>query len=336
MPHGSASPLLTKQFRYVAAALLSTVLLCIGSATAWADESIVIDFVRHAQSVDNAAGVIDTAVPGTQLTQLGQQQAQAVANVLAPKGPYAGIFASQLIRTQQTAAPLAYLLGMNVQVSRGLNEINAGVFNGLPEFSLPGLLYLLGPVAWVLGLPFVPMLAPGSTDPNGLVFDKRFTNALQTMYANDLPNQASRFNDMLQTMYDNALTNPIRTADGKITEVAFSSEFVIEVGTLMNVKNPDPLLMLTDPLPNTGIVVIQGNPHDGWTLISWNGKSLGPSRAGARTSRQAADLCLLLNVPTENGPCAAQPPLTANAPQVGTATQNPVGDRLPAAFPPRR
>ena len=42
-----------------------------------------------------------------------------------------------------------------------------------------------------------------------------------------------------------------------VTDVAFSSEFAIEVGTLMNVNNPDPLLMLTHPLPNTGRVVLK-------------------------------------------------------------------------------
>lgn len=282
--------------------LLSTVLLCTGSPTAWAEESIVIDFVRHGQSVANAEGLIDTAVPGTGLTQLGQEQARAIANVLAPQGPFAGIFASQLIRTQETAAPLAHLLGVNVPVLPGLNEINAGAFNGLPEFSLQGLLYLIAPVAWVLGLRFVPMLAPGSTDVNGVVFNKRFTDALQTMYSN-------------------ALTHPVRAADGKITDVAFSSELVIEVGTLMNVKNPDPLLMLIDPLPNTGIIEIEGNPQDGWTLVSWNGKPVAPGRAGARSSPETTGLCLLLNLPTENGPCAAKPPLTASAPSLLSPTR---------------
>lgn len=82
-------------------------------------QSIVIDFVRHGQTPGNAAMLIDTAVPGPGLTALGQQQAQAIANALAAKGPYAGIFDSQLIRTQQTAAPLANLLGMAPQVLPG-------------------------------------------------------------------------------------------------------------------------------------------------------------------------------------------------------------------------
>ena len=304
--------------------LISAVLLCNGSATASADESIVIDMVRHGESVANAAGLIDTAVPGAALTALGQQQAQTVANVLASKAPVAAIFASQLIRTQQTAAPLAGALGMNVQVLSGLNEIDAGAFNGMPQVSLAGLAYLLGPIAWMLGLRIVPMLAPGSSDPNGFEFGKRFDGALQTMYGNTAAN-VTRFNDALATMYGYALSNPlsnplpnpvanpVRAADGRITEVAFSSEFDIGVGTMMSVKNPDPLLLLFDPLPNTGIVVIEGNPHDGWTLVSWNGKPVRPGWAGSRTGRDSKGLCLMLDAPTGNGVCAAKSPAAASA-----------------------
>lgn len=221
-------------------------------------QSIVIDFVRHGQTPGNAAMLIDTAVPGPGLTALGQQQAQAIANALAAKGPYAGIFDSQLIRTQQTAAPLANLLGMAPQVLPGLNEIHAGIFEDLPQISPAGLLYLVGPIAWTLGFPIVPMLAPGSTDVNGIVFNRAFTGAVQTIY-------------------DASLANPVVAADGNITSVAYSSAFTIGVGTMMNVDNPHPLLLLTHPVPNTGAVVVQGNPEGGWTLVSWDGIPVGPA-----------------------------------------------------------
>jgi hypothetical protein len=227
-------------------------------STGGTEKPIVIDFVRHGQSVDNATNVIDTAVPGTGLTQLGQQQANTIAKVLAPQGPFAGIYTSQLLRTQQTATPLAGMLGMNTQELPALNEIYAGAFNGWPDVSVGGLLYLVAPVAWTLGFPIVPVLAPGALHINGVVFDQGFTGALQTMYAN-------------------SSTSPIVASNGKITDVAFSSEFTIEVGTLMNVNNPDPLLMLTHPLSNGGVVVVQGDPQDGWTLVSWDGTPVPPA-----------------------------------------------------------
>lgn len=245
-----ACPLPAKLGGYGAAVVLAAVPLCIGSPTARADESIVIDFVRHGQSAANVAGLIDTAVPGSGLTQTGQDQAQAVAHALAPEGPYAGLYAAQLIRTQETAAPLAQLLGMNVQVLPGLNEINAGIYEGLPQISPAGLLYLTGVIPWTLGLYVTPI--PGSADANGVVFEDAFSTMLSTIYGNDM-------------------IDPTLSADGKITDVAFSSDFAIMIGTMMNVKNPDLLLMLTDPLPNAGSVVIQGSPADGWTLVSWNG-----------------------------------------------------------------
>ena len=219
-----------------------------------AGQSIIIDFVRHGQTASNAANLIDTAVPGPPLTALGQQQAQAVANALAGQAPFSGIFDSQLIRTQQTADALTNLLGLPpATVLPGLNEISAGILEGGPQIPA-GILYLVGPLAWTLGAPLTPMLAPLSTDPNGVVFGNRFDGALQTIYAN-------------------AIANPVPSN----TSVAYSSAFTIEVGTLMNVNNPNPLLMLTHSLPNTGVVVVQGNPHDGWTMVSWDGVPVPPA-----------------------------------------------------------
>ncbi len=244
-------------------------------------QPIVIDFVRHAQSIGNAANIIDTAVPGTGLTALGQQQALAIANTLSGQGPFAGIFSSQLLRAQETAAPLASMLGMSVQTLPGLNELNAGMLNGFPEVPL-GVLYLPGPLAWTLGLPIVPMLAPGAGLFSGLAFDQSFTNALQTMYTT-------------------ALANPVVAANGHITDVAYSSEFAIEVGTLMNVNNPDPLLMLTHPLSNTGVVVVQGSPQSGWTMVSWDGVPVPPASLPTELFVDVRDLVMAPQLAAYNG-----------------------------------
>ncbi len=225
--------------------------------TGGSHQSVQIDFVRHGQTNSNANDIIDTAIPGAPLNALGQQQANTIAIALKSQGPYAGIFDSQLIRTQQTALPLETLTGLTAQPLAGLNEINAGIFEGKAQIPA-GLLYILGPLAWTHGLPITAMPIPGSTNPNGLVFYQGFHNALQTMY-------------------DAALANPVVAADGHITDVAYSSELAIEVGTLMSVNNPDPLLMLTHPLPNTGVVVIDGSAGGGWTMESWDGTPVPPA-----------------------------------------------------------
>ncbi|GFG66198.1 hypothetical protein MKUB_36880 [Mycobacterium kubicae] len=222
-----------------------------GTGTGGTGQSIIIDFVRHGQTAANAAGWIDTAIPGLPLDQLGIAQAQAIANAFGPSSDYAGVFASELIRTQQTAAALTNSFG----VLPGLNEISAGYFDGLPQISPAGLLYLVGPVAWTLGFPLFPMLAPGSTDINGIVFNRGFTSAMETIYGN-------------------ALAHPVPSN----TSVAYSSAFTIEAGTMMNVNNPDFWLMLTHPvLPNVGTVVVQGDPAGGWNLVSWDGIPVGPA-----------------------------------------------------------
>lgn len=247
------------QLRFVTVGLLSTALMSIGSAPAWADEeSIILDLVRHGESVDNAAGIIDTEPPGTPLDAAGESQANTVAtSIISEYGTnIAGVYDSQELRTQETAQPLltdlTTLLGHNVSAPElaGLNEIPAGMFEGAPTNSLEGILYFLGPVSWVLGDVLVPEL--GDPSLNGVVFDQDVSGAVQTIYDNTVG------------------------GTGSLNDVAFSSEGAIAVWTLMNVNNPDFSALLTTYedtgqfLPNTGQVVVEGSPGD-WTLVSYDG-----------------------------------------------------------------
>lgn len=231
-------------------------LLFTGPAIAWAAEDMVLEFVRHGQSEANEAELASTAPPGPDLTDVGQEQAHDVGNELFDEyGPdyFDGIFASDLIRTQETAAPLADLLGMDVQDLAGLNEIDAGISEGGQESSAEVLLSFAAPaLSWTLGAELVPI--PGSSDINGVVFNDRFTDAIETMYdVGDI------------------------NGDGDINDVAFSSELAMVTWTLMNVDNPDFDAILSEAaetrelLSNTGQIEVSGNPDDGWTLISWDG-----------------------------------------------------------------
>jgi hypothetical protein len=234
--------------------------MSIGPALAWADDdpSIVIDLVRHGESVDNAAGIIDTEPPGTALDATGESQASAVATAIENQygTDIAGVYDSQELRTQETAQPLLDALskaaGDNVTATElsGLNEISAGSFQGDPTNGLDGILYFLGPISWISGNLLVPEI--GDPSLNGVVFDQDFNGALSTIYDNTVG------------------------AGGSINDVAFSSEGAIAVWTLMNVNNPDFSALLTTYedtgqfLPNTGQVVVDGSPGD-WTLVSYDG-----------------------------------------------------------------
>lgn len=120
---------LRRIFAVVAALLLAA---GVSAAPASAAPAITITFVRHAESEGNASGLIDTSVPGPSLTPRGEQQAKDAAAQLS-RTPHDGIYASSMIRTQQTAQPLADELEKQIVVLPGLREIEAGEFEGQPE-----------------------------------------------------------------------------------------------------------------------------------------------------------------------------------------------------------
>lgn len=82
-------------------------------------------FVRHGESQANAMRSLDCAVPGPGLTELGRAQAEALAASLADVEVHA-VWASSMIRAQETAAPLAERLGLSVKVDPDLREAHVG------------------------------------------------------------------------------------------------------------------------------------------------------------------------------------------------------------------
>jgi len=223
------------------------------------EEEITLDLVRHGSDGPPAyLSTIGSYLPGYSLNATGEEEADAVAKVLAPEAPFAGIYAGDNIRMPETAAPLSQLVDQPVQLLHGLDEIAGGIYNGDQATSLGGILYEVTLAAWAFGLLDVPM--PGSYDLNGMEFDDNFTGALQTIYDNTV------------------------SAGGPTTDVAFSGEAAISTWTLMNAKNPDLSIFLPmfihdlesggSILPNTGVVVLEGSPTEGWTIVSWNGESI--------------------------------------------------------------
>jgi len=205
------------------------------SAHAAGPRTITLTLVRHAQSAANASGLIDTTTPGPEITPRGWCQATLAAAQLAPNH-YDGIFASTMIRTQETATPTAQALGEPVTVLSGLREIEAGQYEGTSEADIPHT-YFVAPKRWLQGDRSARI--PGSVDGNEF-------NA--------------RYDEAVQQIYDSGEQNP----------VAFSHSAAIMFWVLMNVRNADPSLLTTKSLTNVGRVVITGNPSDGWTLSEWD------------------------------------------------------------------
>nr|WP_148222454.1 histidine phosphatase family protein [Rhodococcus opacus] len=192
--------------------------------------------MRHAESAGNASGLIDTSTPGPNITDKGRHEARAAADRFAGHD-FDGVYASTMVRTQETAEFMARAVDEPVEVLPGLREIEAGQYEGQPEATAQST-YLAAPTSWLQGQRDARI--PGSIDGNE--FDQRF-------------------DDAVEQISDSGDTHPI----------AFAHGGSIMIWTLMNVDNPDVSLLKTNPLRNTGYVVITGRPDTGWTLVDWNG-----------------------------------------------------------------
>src|SRR5699024_7490254 len=83
--------------------------------------------IRHGQTPSNVEGILDAGYPGPGLTALGQPQAEAVLAALADED-LGGLRVSRLVRTHETAAPLAAARGTSPRLTEGLEEISAGQY----------------------------------------------------------------------------------------------------------------------------------------------------------------------------------------------------------------
>ena len=99
--------------------------------------------IRHGQTASNVTRLLDTAAPGAPLDEVGLEQARALAEALADE-PIEAVYASDLIRSQQTAEPLALRHGLEVIVRAGVREIQAGE----DEMSADWVRYLTTIISW--------------------------------------------------------------------------------------------------------------------------------------------------------------------------------------------
>lgn len=99
--------------------------------------------IRHGRTASNVTRLLDTAPPGAPLDDVGLDQARALADTLADE-PIEAVYASDLIRSQQTAEPLALRHGLEVIVRAGVREIQAGE----DEMSADWVRYLTTIISW--------------------------------------------------------------------------------------------------------------------------------------------------------------------------------------------
>ena len=81
-----------------------------------------IHLIRHGE-VHNPDGVLYGRLPHFRLSELGHRMAESAASkVAAEQRPVVKLFASPLLRTQESAAPLAEVFGLEIQTDERLIE----------------------------------------------------------------------------------------------------------------------------------------------------------------------------------------------------------------------
>jgi broad specificity phosphatase PhoE len=185
--------------------------------------------VRHGQTHANVARQLDTAFPGLDLTEEGRAQAHALAQRL--RGEDLGaIYTSDLVRTQQTAAPLATELGLEMVVLPGLREIQAGEYEMSTEWR-----------------PYIDAVARWRDDPS-----------------HTIPGGDSGTGFMAR--YDAAIGRI--ASDGHASAVAVSHGAAMRVWCSVTLQLPEDWFD-TRRLDNTHVVTMDGDPESGWHLLAW-------------------------------------------------------------------
>jgi broad specificity phosphatase PhoE len=196
--------------------------------------------VRHGQTPSNIDKVIDTLVPGPELTALGQSQAASLPGALRGERIDA-IYASTQTRAQQTAAPLAADRNLSVVVRDGLREVSAGIYEGrgdkeaLHDF-------VSTEFAWVRG--DLERRMPGGE--SGAETFARF----------------------------DAVVGEAESA-GFAAVVIVSHGSMIRSWAGARSDNVDVAYVRSHPLHNTGVVVLEGSFPDGWSVVTWLDEAIG-------------------------------------------------------------
>ncbi|MEV6168496.1 histidine phosphatase family protein [Streptomyces sp. NPDC051954] len=210
--------------------------------------------IRHGQTPSNVDHLLDTAVPGPGLTALGERQAALLPQALADEDIDA-LYVSTLIRTRLTAAPLAAARGLDMLVRDGIREVSAGDLEMLPGDAEHGRIYMQTAFAWAAG--DVGLRMPGGESG---------TEALGR--------------------YDAVVAEAAGSGAGTVAMVSHGA--AIRVWTAARADNVDISFAAARPLDNTGVVVLEGSPSDGWKALSWAGavvEATGPGTEGGPTGQ---------------------------------------------------
>ena len=188
--------------------------------------------IRHAETTANAERLLDTAPPGTDLSDRGRIQAEELVKALEDV-PLDAIYVSDLVRTQQTAAPLAAARGLAPLIRPGVREIQAGEYEMAPDDGSWGA-YLAVLYRWADG-------EPDARIPGG----ESGTEVL--------------------TRYDSVVAEAAQHEAAAIV----SHGAVIRAWTGARAANVDRAFVADTRLYNAAVIILDGSPDAGWRVETW-------------------------------------------------------------------
>jgi len=196
--------------------------------------------MRHGQTHANVSGELDTAHPGLELTDLGHTQATTAAQALAGEHLDA-IYVSSRVRTHQTAAPTAAARSLTPVLVDGLEEIQAGDFEMRNDHdAVAGYIHTVA--AWIEGE--LDRRMPGGETGHEFL---------------------ARYDAAVRSILDAGHRAALIVSHGAALRTWTSSRMLPDQGAPA----------ATEPLHNTALIVLEGDPDAGWKLVSWQGEPVG-------------------------------------------------------------
>jgi broad specificity phosphatase PhoE len=186
---------------------------------------------RHGRTAGNVVKALDSKPPGLPLDEVGRAQAADLGRRLAAE-PVTAVYASQALRAQQTAEPVAAGHGVAVEVIDGVQEVFCGDLEGNTDHASREHFERVYQ-AWLRGE--LDAHLPGGE--SALDLRARFVPAVDAITAG---------------------------ASGAVVVVSHGAAIRLGVGALLGETAE------TRYVPNAGVVVLVGGPG-GWELEQWDG-----------------------------------------------------------------
>lgn len=198
--------------------------------------------------------MLDSRVPGPDLTELGRRQAAAIPGALAGR-KVSSVTVSNMIRTSQTARPLAESRSLDMRVDEDLREIEAGdleMASGAQALEQ----YFNVVLPWSRG--HLDPRMPGGQD--GHEFFERFDRAIERV-----------------------------VADGGAEPVIVSHAASIRIWVGCRCQNVDADFAEASDMYNTGSELLDLNAAGRWELLEWNAMPLGGAELHAKSGPEPND-----------------------------------------------